>query len=197
MRNNLVDNFTLVLAAGIEGFVNFAGEQFYLESAASPVDVTFLDDSGGTLGKVSGVKTGFNVNFAGKGRIGSMRITSSIAQSIRLAVADGSINFNAITGTINAINAQATMLTNTTAVVGVAVGSVMGADSTRKTIIFAVDKDTISGRIAIGGSGVTFANAAIILDADTPAYIDTTCAAAQRYAIADVAAQTLRMEIGI
>lgn len=196
MRNNLVDTLPLVLAANIEADINFSGEQFYLESAASPVDVVFLDDTGGTLGQAKGVKSGFNVNFAGKGHISATRITSTIAQTIRVAIADGSINFNAITGTINAINQQATLVTNTTATVGIVAASVVGADLARKTIVFAVNKDTINGRIAIGGLGVTFDNASIILDADYPAYVDTTCACAQRYAIADVAGQTLRMEIG-
>lgn len=182
-----------ILTAGSAAFIGGYGRQFLMMDSSYPVDIIFLDSQKNKLGEAKNLPAGLSVPF--EKPVAFAVITSAVNQVVKVGFSDEIANFNRITGTITAVAQQAALITNTAVTVGVTLVPVLPVDTGRRGVVYAVDKDTISGRIAIGGVGVTFANASIILSDESPAYIDTHSAASARYAIAEVAGQVLRVEV--
>lgn len=181
------------LAAGVPLDIEGAASFFQLMSASANIDVEFFRNNSRNGSAIS-VPASFRYGPLGEGReFHRVRLKSATSQTVKVCVATSEANLSQLSGTVTI--GQGTGITDVApASVGVAAASVLAAGSGRHRVMFKAD-DANTGSIAIGGAGVTLANSTIVLLAgDT--YIESDSADAEFFAIASIAAQTLRIQSG-
>lgn len=169
------------------------GSYFRLLGTVSAVDVALLK-SGNEVASLSAVSAGMYVELP-QGRVfDEVRITTGASEQVQWVYADGKAGYDRLAGSVSlsaAIPQGATLTNVAEATVGVAASVVAAASATRLGLRFLAPA-TNSGNVALIGAGGTFANAAIIL-APGDAWVESEAAAAAWSAIADAAAQKLRV----
>ncbi len=130
--------------------------------------------------------------------LGAVQVTNGVDKRLPVDLAGGTVTVNAANVGINNTNANpvptraaqgATIGHVSPVAVGTVAVSALAASATRYSGRFR-NVSTNGGKIALGGAGVTMANAVIILDAGQ-LWIETEGAAAEWYAISDKAGSSL------
>lgn len=183
-----LDGTTAPKRLGMPGF------KFCLMEAAGRVDVDFIAANGQKIGELRGVQSGIEVMLTREFTF--LDITSTTPQSIKVATSSGEVNFNRVSGSISAAIDQGDTITNSAAVtVGNTVAVLIKTANAAHVGVAFRSADTNTDRIAIGGAGVTFANAVHILDPGK-VYTDDNASPAAFYAISESAAsQSVRVEV--
>lgn len=164
------------------------GNFFVLLSAQAPVDMQFLTVDGGQNDISKGIEAGYSEQFTEQ--LTAVYFTSATAQVIKYGYAKGAVSFDRVVNVTSL--QQSTVITNTApATVSTSAASVLAASATRKRIVFTADSAN-AGTIYLGGSGISTTNGAIMLTSGD-SWIEDTAAAAQWYAVASIAGQTLRI----
>lgn len=175
------------LQANVSRTLPVNGTYFILLESAVPLTINFEATAGRGVERAKGIEPGYW--YEAPGGMSRIEVTSTVDQTIRYACSFGRGGYDTRSVQIK----QGTVITDADPVtVAATVTPIMVADGTRKGAVFLAD-DTNVGRIAIGGAGVTFANAAIIL-APGEDYADDNAAAAAWYAIAETAGDLLRVQ---
>lgn len=163
---------------------------FYLLECQNPVDITFVMQRNGGTETAQGIKQGYW--FEAPELISQIIVTSATAQDIKWAYTMGRGGYDLaplLLGQANIIGNLAPVAT-----VGAAAAELIVPAGLHKGVAFRND-DANTDRLAIGGPGVTFANAVHIL-APGEVYTDDNAAAAAFYAIAETnAGQIVRVEV--
>jgi len=162
---------------------------FYLVECANAVDVTFVMQRNGGTEKAEGIRQGYW--FEAPELITEIIVESDTVQDFKWAYTNGRGGYDrdqlAMAQGVTITNAAPVTVGNTVAVL------VRAANSTDKGIAIRSD-DSNTDRIAIGGAGVTFANAVHIIEPGE-VFSDDNAAHAAFYAISESAAgQVVRVE---
>lgn len=182
----------LPVVAGAPKDFGAIGRKFLLLESTDRVDIRFIDVRGQTVGEAEGVLDGLGITLPRD--FHRIRITSATSQTLRMAFAAEDVDFTRVSGTVSANVVQAGDITHQAAVaVSNAVATaLLAANGDRLQVVFH-NPSTNTGAMYLGGSTVTAANAARILQpGDT--LIDDKAAPAAWYAVAAVNLETLRVE---
>lgn len=135
----LVKVFSYALIAGAAK--SFPGGRFFrLLVADAAVDIEFFDEAGGSIGVAAGVKGGFEIGIEpsdiGKVSrlIGFARavVTSSINQTVDVAISRQPIRYDRITGTVTTTSSSGTTIpTPTSVTAGAASAALLAANANR------------------------------------------------------------------
>lgn len=164
------------------------GYFFQLLSASAPLQVDFFAANKAQPDRHSNIPVGFW--YKSNQQLTIVEVESATDQLISYLYADGQTGVDR-SETITTLSQGSVITDNAPKVVGVASSLVLAANSSRKRVIFTADAAN-TGTIALGGSSVTLANSAILLDAGD-SFIDDKAAIAEYHAIATLAAQGLRI----
>ena len=183
---------TLVLTAGTPKVVQRAGS--FLRVLAATADVTVTMRTAGASDVVfKDVQAGAAYKAPpGRAPFDEVVFESASGNTVKYVIGEGESSYDATSVSLS--GATVSTLPGT-AVVGVAAAQVLASSSGRKKIVFrSDDANTAAKKIYIGPVGITTATGAIALEpGDT--WVEEVAAAAEWYAIAEVAAQNLRIMV--
>lgn len=192
MSNSSIETFDANLVAGEDMPVGTYATQFLIMSAASPIDIIFTDAQGKKVGSASQVTEGLGVEFGEA--FSFAKIKSAINQTVKIAFSTDKIVYNRVSGNVQVVNQQATVITDQTIYpVTLSPVSFKAANTLHRRIVLTADANN-AGDIMIGGASMTAANAAIVLPAGL-SFIESEAAAAQLFAVGTNAGDLLRWSI--
>lgn len=175
------------LSAGVAKHVGLTGRYFRLLESSSPLNIV-LTQHGRKAEDLISVEAGVAHRIPeGADDFDKIILTSAIAQTVKFVVTDGNTVYDRLFVAI----AQALTLTlpgNVT--VGTSEVAVLAAASRRK-VTFMADPSNV-GTIYIGPTGVTSANAVVVLEPGD-VWIEDIASSAAWFARSDTSAQTLRV----
>lgn len=197
MQNKvLLDIVNHELTANVEQKLTFYGRVLFIETLPTTADLAFYDAYNQVLGSAKGVRQGFSIKFPESVQVSCIGIKSTSTQQIRVAIAQSDIDFNQISGSIEANTKQSNFVGDLSkqTLNSTSETQIIVASTVYKRLIFTADKENL-GSIYIGGSDVSKENAAIILEPGD-SYIETIACASNFYAIADSDGDKIRIGFG-
>lgn len=175
------------LQAGVSHKLPCNGYFFQLIASNADVTISFYEQNNANSEIHENIKTGFF--FDSPVLLSYAEITSSISQEIEYIYSRGKVG---IDRTITQTRfSQGSVINDSLETVNNTRDIVLLADDNRTRVIFTAD-DTNTGTIYLGGSSVTTANSAIILNAGD-SFVDDKAAIAEYSAIASSNGQKLRI----
>jgi hypothetical protein len=181
MSENIVDILTATLAVGRQDLAA-AGRIFFLMRASAPIDVSFLDGVGRTIGTAQQLRAGTSIVF--DDNLFRLVVTSGVAQEIQYAVAEAPVTFNEVSGHITATITGATTLTdNPVVAVNTATPELLAPADTARPLL--VVRNLTTDNLYLGGPAVTAATAAYELEPGQSYELPSPQAAWYAIALAD------------
>lgn len=180
---------TETVTAGQVTRLTATGRFFFLLEAIGQVSITFQSGTGGANDECNGLRAGFWAETPAD--LTQISLVSPIDQVITYACSNVRMGYSRselqIEQASEIANLPAVTVGNTAAIL------VSAGDALKKGVAF-LNAESNTDRIAIGGAGVTFANAVHII-APGEEYADDNAAGAAFYAISEsTAGQALRVE---
>lgn len=177
------------LIAGQQKKISATGVFLALLSASGPIDLEVeMIGKAGNPDVMKGIPEGYSEVFPEM--FNSITITSSTDQTVKVGYSMGQARIDRST-----IVSQQSTATDNIAPVPVldSATPILGGLSTRRRIV-ALNPDTNTGKIGLGGPSLTAANCARWLSPGD-AYVETDAAPAPLYAIAEVSGESLCVEV--
>lgn len=157
--------------------IHHPGRFFILIETGAALDVTFeLNRSGiGEVGK--DVQAGYK-RFPGdwsnldEGNFDTVVLTSAIAQTVVIGISQTAADYTRVVSVVQ-VEQPSTIVTTDDVTVGVAVGTIIAANTSRRQLILRALKAN-SGTIRVGETGIVAASRGTYLDAGDVLVLDTT-----------------------